>query len=251
LVAQNTFLQNNRNVTVNNFRNTNITNIRNITNVTALASLPQLGQQGVSLQRLTADQVTRERKDAQRFHSLGQDRAKLEARVRSQGSPLSRGNEAKGPVRMDFPALKATTKASAAVRGAPPQPNIPNPRAHDAATERTRKPAETINPRGTRTDGARTGAGEERRNLPGKDAGRPTPEPRRDIIKPRDEGKPTPRDEGKPKAPPPEHKSGSPPPHTPETRKAPPPEPKKPPPSEGKKAPPPEHKPGKEKPPDK
>jgi hypothetical protein len=254
LLQQNTFVQNNRNIAVNSFRNTNITNIRNITNVTALASLPQVKQQGVGFQRLTADQVTRERKDAQRFRSLGQDRAKLEARVRSQGSPLTSGNETTGPVRMDFPGLKATTKPSAAVRGAPPLPNIPNPRPHDAATEGTRRPAETINPRGTRT-----GAGEERKNMPGKDAGRPAPErparpePRGETIKPRDEGK-APPSPAKPKPPPPE------------TRKAPPPEPKKAPPSESKsgppprageskKAPPPEHKPApkpnKDKPPDK
>jgi hypothetical protein len=267
LVQQNTFVRNNRNVTINNFRNTNITNVKNITNVTALASLPQVKQQGVSFQRLTADQVTRERKDAERFHSLVQERAKVEARVRSQGSPLSGGSEAKGPVRVDLPALKATTKPSVAVKGVPPLPNIPNPRPHNAATERTRRPTETINPRGIQTDRGRTG--EERRNAPGRDAGRPIAEPRREIKPTPDQHREInkPRDEGKPKSPSGEHKSNSPPPHTPEARKAPPPEPKRPPateskkvpppepkrapPSEGKKAPPSEHKPGKDKPPDK
>ncbi len=241
LVAQNTFVQNNRNAIANNFQKINVSNVTNIANVTALASLTQVKEQGVALQKVTANDLSRARKGVQQFRNLAQERAKVEARVKSQGSPLAGGSAGRA-VRVALPTLKTMSRSNTTVKGMPPLPSIPNPRAHEGAAERTGKLTELVNPRGTRTDGSQPRAEEEHPRKPSnKEPGHPAPEhpAKAEEHKPREEGKP------KPAA---EHKPGSPPPRGSETKK---PEPKGPPPRQEPKKESQEHKPSKEKPPDK
>ena len=240
-MAQNTFVQNNRNAIANNFQKINVSNVTNIANVTALASLTQVKEQGVALQKVTANDLSRARKGVQQFRNLAQERAKVEARVKSQGSPLAGGSAGRA-VRVALPTLKTMSRSNTTVKGMPPLPSIPNPRAHEGAAERTGKLTELVNPRGTRTDGSQPRAEEEHPRKPSnKEPGHPAPEhpAKAEEHKPREEGKP------KPAA---EHKPGSPPPRGSETKK---PEPKGPPPRQEPKKESQEHKPSKEKPPDK